>query len=127
MAEVFPLQPDLGSGGKQRWPRLLEEYDDGTYRLYKRGGAVGLGYRSMQFGELSLDELNQVLDFFDARMKPGGDTEFSVYDFKEVNSVDTSGMNTTGLHRAIFADDELEWLQDGPCTFTCTVRVKLLD
>ncbi|MEK6323630.1 MAG: hypothetical protein AABN33_18470 [Acidobacteriota bacterium] len=127
MAEVFPVQPDEGSGGRQRWPRLLEEYDDGTYRQYKRGGSVALGYRSLQFGELSKEELDSILAFFDARMRPGGDTEFSIYDFKEANSIDVSGMDTVGLRKAMFLDDQIEWTMDGPCSFSCNVNIKLLD
>lgn len=128
MAEVFPVQPDLGSGGRQRWPRLLEEYEDGvSYREYKRGGAVSLNYRSFQFGELSHDELQSILDFHDARMKPGGDSKFLMYDFKDSNSIDTSGLDTTGAHTAIFLDDEISWTMDGPCTFSCSVNLKLLD
>lgn len=128
IAAVFPIQPDLGSGGKQRWPRLLEEYDDGTYREYKRGGTISLGYRTLQFGELSKDDLQSILDFHDAAMKPGGSTEFLYYDFKEVNAPDLNGgLDLAGQRRAMFLDDEISWTMDGPCSFSCTVNLKLLD
>lgn len=136
---VFPVQCSLGSGGEQDWPRIFEAYPNGDWREYKLGSVSGVSagapfdHRMLSFEQLSRDDLNSILDFHSARMRPGGESRFTIYDFKDANfqanqdGIDLSGMDPTGAHTAIFLESKIGWTQDGPCSFSCSVSVKLLD
>lgn len=113
MPTTFPVQPEFSSGGKIARPHLLEEYDDGTYREYKRG-FTATQHRQLQWSELSLTELQSIIALFDACLTPGASSVFTFTDFLDGTS-----------HNAIFVDDGIAWTMDGPCTYGASVRIRL--
>jgi len=110
---TFPVQPEFGSGGRRARPHLLEEYDDGTYREYKRG-FTATQHRTLQWSELSLAETQAIDALVDSCLTPGNSSVFTFSDFLDGSS-----------HSAIFLDDFIEWTMDGPCTFGASVRIRL--
>jgi hypothetical protein len=120
--DVFPVQPSYTSAVGQRRPMLLREYDDGSYRLYRKPGTAALQYFTLHFEELSQSEMQSIMDFFASKTDPadvsGG--QFILSDFRSNNApLDGSQqLAGTGAVLAVFLDERIDFQQDGPCQWS---------
>jgi hypothetical protein len=124
---VLPIQPSYGYSTGLEAKEVLEIYPDLQYRRYQQSSAIH-ETKALVFDELSQAEYDSLKAFFKARKQATGiGDQFFVYDPDVVNAPDLTGASATGRHNAIFLDSKVEFVRDGPCSYSGTLTVLFLD
>jgi hypothetical protein len=127
MPTVFPIEAHFGSDHGIEAPEFFRRYADGTYRRVLEANVMTRDIRLVlkNMGESERDALDA---FFTARkLSTGSGCEFYIYDFDEVDDIDLTGASTTGRHLAVFLDKRITIPRNGPCSWSCSLSIALLD
>lgn len=123
---VFPTLGFFGrnkSEGVSRFTRVLE---NGDYRTVLKSATVK-GKTTIPIREVSAEERDDIHEFFLAHVgvAPIAGFEFYVYDDWYTNTVDLTGVSTTGRRIGIFLDEELSWDTVAGCRYSTNINVLL--
>jgi hypothetical protein len=130
---VFPIFAYIGSTVGSAAPRIIEEYDDGTYRVYRKPGAVPLRYATVHLEQMDTATMNLVRSFFE-QVTAAGDPNggrFIFTDFTVGKDVvtGTQQLAEPGALLAIFLDARIDFTCDDNCEWSLTndISIKIVN
>jgi hypothetical protein len=124
---VFPFLGDIGYSDEGGYAEIVHENKDGTYRRFREAN-FNDRIIELNFEDYSQAESQTISDFCNARQSSTSDYEFYLYNPKETNTLDPTGGNATGRHRARLAPNtRVKWTSIDNCSFSTTIAFKLLD
>jgi hypothetical protein len=107
---TFPEKFQLTSSTGSAAPRIIEEYDDGNWREYRKAGGTPLRYMTCMLASLPEARMQAVVNFFETVTAPG-DPNGGVFQFTDFRDL------TTILHGK-FLDQRIDFQIDGQCRWS---------
>ena len=124
---VFPFLGDVGFSDESGYAEIVHENKDGNYRRFREAN-FNDGLVELNFEDYSEADAQTIKAFCNARQSSTTDYEFYLYHPFETKTLDPSGSNATGRHRARLAPNtRVKWTATGKCRYSTTIAFKLLD